>query len=659
MNMQKSRPFWVFVGVVNIVISAFAFQATYVQILNWKFDLFHSRWVVLLLVYIACALSGVAIIVLGLIKNGHAVISFLELDKLSDRIWKVAGCFVFVGSLFAYFPVRDGLFRDFLPDLAPALWVIWVFGLLGCAGLKLALQRSWPEVVAVSMISVAITFQIISFFPTITNYPFSLTWSEGSNLYYASLINAKSLYGQTVPLSTLNPTYYLLRGIPFLIPGLPIILHRIWNMILWLGITLTTSALFARRLNLPDRLLRWLTAGWFFLFLLNGGAVHYEVQICAIILLWGVSTKHPSRSMGAVILASIWAGMSRLNWFPVPAMLAIALYLLEKPLDSVKKSWEYFKTPILWAVTGIGTALVSQYLYIIWSGNSANIAGFTTSFSSGMLWYRLLPNATYPLGILPGILIFTFPLILVIFESLRRQKSGIHPLRLLGLGSMLLVLLAGGIVVSAKIGGGSDLHNLDSFRILLALVSAALLFGRVSGEKNASFPGSLSASWIRPVSSILILVVLATPPMLKRPEIPDIKLADTELQTLQNIVQTASTGNKIVLFISQRQLLAFGLVDARFVPDYDVVELTEMAMAGNSEYLNKFYADIRQHRFDVIVSDIHTLNRRGQDYPFGEENNLWVDVVYSSLYCEYQPDIILEQASVQVMVPRTVPLNCP
>ena len=83
MNMQKSRQFWVLVGVVNIVISAFAFQTTYMQILNWKFDLFHSRWVVLLLVYIACAISGVAMIVFGIKKSGHAVISFLELDKLS------------------------------------------------------------------------------------------------------------------------------------------------------------------------------------------------------------------------------------------------------------------------------------------------------------------------------------------------------------------------------------------------------------------------------------------------------------------------------------------------------------------------------------------------------------------------------------------------
>jgi hypothetical protein len=598
-------------------------------------------------------------IVFGIKKSGHALISFLELDKLSGRIWKVSGFLIFVGGVFAYFPIRDGLFREFLPDLAPALWVIWVFSLLGCAGLKIVLRRSWPEVMAVSLACVGIAFQIISFFPAITSYPFSLTWSEGSNLYYASLINAKNLYGQAVPLSTLNPTYYLLRGIPFLIPGLPIIFHRTWNVILWLGITLTTSVLFAKRFNLADRLLRWLTAGWFFLFLLNGGAVHYELQICVIIILWGVSAKHPSRSLGAVILSSIWAGMSRLNWFPVPAMLAIALYLLEKPLDLARNLWDYFKTPVLWAVTGIGTAFVSQFLYIIWSGNSANIAGFTTSFSSDMLWYRLLPNATYPLGILPGLLTFTFPVILVIFESLRRRNSDIHPLRLLGLASMLLALLAGGTVVSAKIGGGSDLHNLDSFRILLALVSASLLFGRVSREKNASSPGNLSASWIWPVLSILILVIFATPSLLKRPEIPDMKLAHTELQTLQSIVQEASAENKTVLFVSQRQLLAFGSVDAPFVPDYDVVELTEMAMAGNQDYLTRFYSDIQQHRFDIIVTDIHTLNHQNRDHPFGEENNLWVDKVYSALFCEYQPAVILENASVRVMCPRTEPLNCP
>jgi hypothetical protein len=657
--MQKSRTFWTFVGVVSILFSAWAFYTTFIEILNWKFDLFHSRWIVLLVIYIVSAFLGAGMVLLGINKKLLAFLSFLELDNLTGKTWKVAGFLVFLGGIFAYFPVRNAIFREFLPDLAPAVWAIWVFSLLGCAGLKLVLRRSWPEVLAVSLVCVGIAIQIMALLPTLTNYPFPLTWSEGSNLYYASLINAKNIYGETVPLSTLNPTYYFLRGILFFVTGLPIIAHRIWNLILWLGITLITSALFVRRLNLPHRLICWLAGGWIFLFLLSGGAVHYEVQICVIIILWGVSTKHPLRSLVAVIISSIWAGMSRLNWFPVPAMLALAIYLLEKPVDSENNLWDYLKTPVLWVVTGIGMAFISQFLYIIWSGNGANIAEFTTSFSSDLLWYRLLPNTTNSLGILAGIIIFTFPLVWVIYWSLRRYNSDFHLLRLLGLGGMLLVLFAGGIVVSTKIGGGNDLHNLDSFRILLALISASLLFDRVSREQNGSARGSMAASWFWPVSSILILVIFSAPAVLTRSALPDMKLATGDLQELQTALREAKAGNKTILFISQRQLLALGLVNAPLAPDYELIELTEMAMAGNQDYLTRFYSDMQQDSYGIIVADINTLNHQPRDYPFAEENNLWVDKVYAPLVCNYQPEVILKNAGVQVMIPRSGPLNCP
>ena len=657
--MQKNRQFWIFAGVVSIVLSGWAFYITYTEILNWKFNLFHSKWILLLAVYMATALAGLALTILGIKKNGQAVFTFLELDNITGKLWKTTGILVFTACIFAYFPFRDGLFQKFIPDLAPAVWVIWVFGILGSAGLKIALRRSWPEMVAVSFACVGIVFQVISFLPTISNYPFSLAWSEGSNLYYASLINGKNIYGQAVPLSTLNPTYYFLRGISFLIPGLPIIAHRIWNLILWLGITFTTCALFVRRFDLADRLMRWLIGGWLFLFLLGGGAIHYELQICAIIILWGVSIKHPTCSLVAVIISSIWAGMSRLNWFPVPAMLTIAIYLLEKPVNSAKNLWDYFKEPVLWAVTGIGAAFISQFLYIFWSGNGANIAEFTTSFSSDLLWYRLLPNSTNSLGMLPGIIIFTLPAILVIIESLRRRVSDFHVLRLLGLGGMLLVLFAGGIVVSTKIGGGSDLHNLDAFRILLALVSVSLLFGRASQEKHLSPAGTFFASWKWPVLSLLILVIFATPAMLKPLQFPDVALANGDLQKLQSTIRQASADNKSILFISQRQLLGTGLINSPLAPDYELVELTEMAMAGNQEYLAKFHSDIRQHRFDIIVTDVNTVNHRLRDYPYAEENNVWVDNVYTLLFCEYNPGVILKNASVQIMQPRKGRVNCP
>jgi hypothetical protein len=660
MDMLKKRRFWIFVGAINIALSIIASYSTIIQLHTWKINILHSKWILLLSAYAICILAGLFLILVAIRKNGHPVISFLEIERITSRVWKVAGGLLFLVSLFIYFPVRDGLFREFLPNLAPAIWVIWVASLLGSGGLKAALRRSWAESLAMSLVSEGILFQIIALLPGISTSPFSLNWSEGNNLYYASLINAKSLYGQTLPLSTLNPTYYLLRGIPFLVNGLPIAFHRLWDLILWLGITSITSALFARRLNLHDRMHYWLTTGWFFLFLLNGGPVRYELQVCVLLVLGGVSIKHPRRSLVTVIIASIWAGMSRLNWFPIPALLAIAIFILERPISTSKNLWDYLKQPMLWAVTGIGTAVAAQFLYILISGNGNNLKAFSTSLSSNLLWYRLLPNATYPLGILAGLLVFTLPVIAVIVLVLRKYRHTFHPLRVWGLGLMLLILLIGGSVVSVKIGGGSDLHNLDSFRILLALAAAYLIFGRAAWEQNVSptiFEPSTIWAWL--LLSLFTFVVWSTQPLLTKSTPPNIEALNNEAQALQRIVQKVSIKKKSILFVSQRQLLTFKVVDAKLIPDYDDIELTEMGMARNSQYLDRFYADIHQHHFDLIVTDIHTLNHREKDYPFGEENNLWIDSIYATLFCEYQPEVILEHASVQVMLPRITPLNCP
>ena len=94
-------------------------------------------------------------------------------------------------------------------------------------------------------------------------------------------------------------------------------------------------------------------------------------------------TRHPWRSLLFVILASIWAGASRVNWFPVPAMLAIAIYLLETSFAG--KGWRYWLTPFIWGISGLVAAIVSQFVYINISGN-ADIRTFGSSFTSDLIW---------------------------------------------------------------------------------------------------------------------------------------------------------------------------------------------------------------------------------------------------------------------------------
>src|ERR1051325_11100537 len=64
---------------------------------------------------------------------------------------------------------------------------------------------------------------------------------------------------------------------------------------------------------------------------------------------------------------------------------------------------------------------------------------------------RLSPNEGDGIGVVAGILLVSGPLLLVLMISAVRLWKQIHPLRWLGLFSMILVLFAGSLVVSAKI----------------------------------------------------------------------------------------------------------------------------------------------------------------------------------------------------------------
>ncbi|MCK7481598.1 MAG: hypothetical protein M0C28_33790 [Candidatus Moduliflexus flocculans] len=123
-------------------------------------------------------------------------------------------------------------------------------------------------------------------------------------------------------------------------------------------------------------------------------------------------------------------------------------------------------------------------------GNTDNAEAFTSSFTSDLLWYRLWPNENFPLGVIPAILILSGPLLLVILLAARRNS--LHGIRWLGLSAMLLALFAGSAVVSTKIGGGGDLHNMDTYAVLVSLVSLYFFSGRIEAEPGSPVPADLS-----------------------------------------------------------------------------------------------------------------------------------------------------------------------
>ena len=85
-----------------------------------------------------------------------------------------------------------------------------------------------------------------------------------------------------------------------------------------------------------------LFTGWGFLYLLQV-PVYFHLLVCVFLVLAGFVSKDPKIRLASVLLASAWAGISRINWFPLPGFLAAVLYILETRMEP--KRWRYFIPP--------------------------------------------------------------------------------------------------------------------------------------------------------------------------------------------------------------------------------------------------------------------------------------------------------------------------
>lgn len=547
-------------------------------------------------------------------------------------------------SFLVYQPIAN-LFelRDLFSPLEVRIGLGWLCAATAAFFLRAALPKwSGLEALAGGLLLTGLLYRAAGFAPDVSNYPFSLGWSEGSRYYYASLFTAPRLYGLDLPWPFLHPTRYLMLSVPYLIPDLPLVAHRLWQVILWLGMPLLTGALMARRLPLSPRR-RALAAGWVFLFLFMG-PVYYHLLGCVVILLAGFDSRRLGRSLAVVALASAWAGISRVNWFPVPAMLAIALYLLETPTQTLSLV-RYWWKPALWTATGLGAAFAAQAVYIALS-RQPDAGSFGSSFTSDLLWNRLLPNPTYPPGILPMSLLLALPA--AALTALAWARGARQPLRGLALAGMLAVLFAMGLVVSTKIGGGSNLHNLDAFFVLLALV-ALMVWARAEHRTP-------------PVAALAALVfVLPFYPLLREGgpvPLRDFSRAQYELRELRNAVEPVAASGGRVLFIWQRQLLPMGLVRVPLQPEYETVDLMEMVMSGNRAYLSRWMDDLRSARFARIVVDRQTLHYKTETDAFIEEDDAWVRSVTVPLLHYYREVQLLDGDNIQILEPAPDPGPC-
>lgn len=542
-------------------------------------------------------------------------------------------------------------FTDKLINSGFQWWLFLICSLVSSFLLKISRSGlSITKSFLTAILGQAVIFKILSYLPTISSYPFSTVWSEGSRWYYASLHFSNKVYGYTLSPSFIDFPLDVLNSIPFIFGNLSVIIFRFWSVLLSLGITFATVLLLVRRLRIADRWLRGMFIAWCFLYLFQEGSIYPNLMLAITAILLGISGKKIWRSLIIIVLVSFWVGMDRVNWYPVPGMLAVALYLLEEPIRVNRNLLRYLVTPVLWLLCGMISALLGAYILMHISGT--DLKATTSVFTSSLLWYRLLPNPTYRFGILPSILCISLPLWLIIVFSLR--KFTWHILQLLGLGAIILVLFAGGLVVSTKIGGGSDLHNMDAYVILLLVISGYLYF-------QSSTPDA--PSYAKSIPWPIVILAIAFPVFLNTYGVQlgvpyNHQAVEADLRNLNSYVNQAS-GKGDILFISQRQLITFGFVDTPLTSDYELVTLMEMVMSNNQLYLNQFHDNLRDHRFSLIVVEPQNMRIEGSNYQFGEENDVWVKQVSQPLLCYYKPLATLPVAGVQVFTPRQNPASCP
>jgi hypothetical protein len=655
--MTKPTPstnLWRVVMGINLILVVLAMGQIQHFAIEMGFSLTRIKWLLLIAAVVLIALANATGLILTFTKLREKVVAILEFPKQATGYWALAVLLLLAISLSAFSLIS---FHSYLGQIIQGrIWMrmltIWWLSLAGAYGLKmLKKQLTWPQALGTILLMQGLVFNLVLLFSQISNCPFVLGWSESNRYYDASLFFAKRIYGISLPPPIMEPALHLLLAVPFIFGDFPIWIHLAWQVVLTIGLTAAIGVVLAQRVAITNRLTKWLFVAFVFLFL-QQAATYAHLLLTVLIVLCGVKPLKYWRSLLVVVIVSIWAGLTRFNWFPIPGILASILYFLEVPVERNRRGvFHYLLTPLSWFFAGTLAAIASQYAYILWSGNG-NIDAYFTNLSSTFLWYRLFPNATFVYGILPGTLLVSAPLLLILSAGIWGRLRNWHPIRLMGLGAILIVLFAGGLVSSTKIGGGGDLHNMDAYIITLLLIGTYMFFSQFIPENSLT---AITIPWAMIGFAVIVpfwfAIQAGGPYQTCNPT--ETKQALTEIQRRSSQVTRAG---QEVLFLSQRHLLAFKTIqDVPLVPDYEKDIMVEMIFSNNRTYMEHFYLDVVSYRFGLIIADPQVVVSKGRNYLFGEENDAWVHKVTIPLLCYYEPVFTSYSLKVEVLAPRAKP----
>jgi len=580
------------------------------------------------------------------------------------------------------------------------LWIYVAFGLAIFLKSDNHLM-SWSTIL-VALLLTSSAFSIAFAFINVSDYPFSIGWSEGNRMWDYSLLFGRYLYDYPVDkdvFATTDAGRQLVGGLPFIIPGVTIVMERFWTALTTI-IPYLLLGLAAFRFTGKDKKL-WLLMGFLTFIFLKQGPIHPPLVLCAFVvaLLW----RSPLWvAIPLVIITGYLVEESRYTWLVAPGlwigMLEFSGAALQNGRLRASTWWRAIVLGLAGGVGGFYGPALWRWLRATWESivsratapdvvmpvspsvvPSVSVDSITSSVTAHpLLWYRLFPNATYGIGILLALLIAVAPTILLLIYLSSTRKWILNTWQKFALALPLLAFLIVGLIVSTKIGGGGDLHNMDMFLI-------GVLFAAVIAWENGG------RQWLREIDTSPILVKGALVFLLVIPGIQPLSAlrsnrfaedsswlvtltdvsdgkflemlpaqdeVDDIMQTIEREVAKAKPQGE-VLFMDQRQLLTFGYVEnVPLVPEYEKKVLMNAAMGAEATYFQTLYADLAARRFSLIISEPLRAPVKDSSYQFGEENNAWVQWVVKPVLCYYDEIETFRSAQIQLLVPKQGDIDC-
>jgi hypothetical protein len=572
-------------------------------------------------------------------------------------------------------------------------FVLWILVALGLAVFLKSGEPllSWSTLL-VALLLTSSVFSLAFAFINVSDYPFSIGWSEGNRLWDYSLFFGRDLYDyppdQNISATT-DAGRQLVGGLPFIFPRIGIAAERFWVALTTI-IPYLLLGLAAFRFTAKDRVL-WLLLGWWAFLFLKQGPIHPPLVICAFVvaLLW----RQPLWiSIPLVLITSFFAQESRYTWMFAPglwlAMLEFAGTQTQKDRLQPSTWWRTIASGLSGAFGAVyGASLVGWARAAITPAAapvapvapSVSVAGVASEAAAHpLLWYRLFPNATYGEGILLALLMAVAPTLALVFYLSATKKWVLNAWQKLAILSPLLAFLVVGLIVSTKIGGGGDLHNMDMFLIGI-LFTAAIAWENGGRDWLSQID---SAPLLMKIVLVLLLVIPGIQPLsalrsyrfaedlswlVRLTDVTDGKFLEMLppqeevaeiLQTIRQEVEARKSQGE-VLFMDQRQLLTFGYVkNIPLVPQYEKKVLMNAAMGSNESYFATLYAELEAKRFSLIISEPLRAPVKDSNYQFGEENNAWVKWVVEPVLCYYEEIETFRSAQIQLLVPKQGQVDC-